>query len=77
MEKIARVPDGKYAQLWINHDKPSSDARHVAGILRVGEFPDLSFTETAHGAEVINAGGEDLFWKYGVRIPMMSAGHSD
>jgi N-acyl homoserine lactone hydrolase len=29
MEKIARVLDEKYAQLWINHDKPSSDARHV------------------------------------------------
>ncbi|HXJ80340.1 MAG TPA: N-acyl homoserine lactonase family protein [Candidatus Methylomirabilis sp.] len=30
MEKIARVLDEKHAQLWINHDKPSSDARHHA-----------------------------------------------
>jgi len=30
MEKIARVLADKHAQLWINHDKPSSDARrHV------------------------------------------------
>jgi len=30
MEKIARVIADKHAQLWINHDKPSSDARrHV------------------------------------------------
>ena len=28
-------------------------------------FADLSFTETAHGAKIINAGGEDLFWRYG------------
>jgi hypothetical protein len=25
-------------------------------------LPDLSFTEAAHGAKVINAGGEDLSW---------------
>ena len=25
-------------------------------------LPDLSFTEAAHGAKVINAGGEELFW---------------
>ncbi|MGP0092041.1 MAG: N-acyl homoserine lactonase family protein [Xanthobacteraceae bacterium] len=30
MEKIARVLVEKYAQLWINHDKPSSDARRHA-----------------------------------------------
>ena len=30
MEKIARVLDEKHAQLWINHDKPSSDARKHA-----------------------------------------------
>jgi len=30
MEKIARLLDEKHAQLWINHDKPSSDARHHA-----------------------------------------------
>jgi len=30
MEKIARVLDEKHAQLWINHDKPSSDARRHA-----------------------------------------------
>ena len=29
MDKIARVLDEKYAQLCINHDKPSSDARHA------------------------------------------------
>jgi N-acyl homoserine lactone hydrolase len=29
MDKIARVLDEKYAQRWINHDKPSSDARHA------------------------------------------------
>jgi N-acyl homoserine lactone hydrolase len=27
MEKIARILDEMHAQLWINHDKPSSDAR--------------------------------------------------
>ena len=27
MGKIARVLDEKHAQLWINHDKPASDAR--------------------------------------------------
>jgi hypothetical protein len=31
-------------------------------------LPDLSLTEAAHGAEVINAGGEDLFWRYGLAI---------
>jgi N-acyl homoserine lactone hydrolase len=30
MEKIARVLAEKHAQLWINHDKPSSDARRHA-----------------------------------------------
>ncbi len=30
MEKIARVLKEKGAQLWINHDKPSSDARRHA-----------------------------------------------
>jgi N-acyl homoserine lactone hydrolase len=30
MEKIARVLDEKHGQLWINHDKPSSDARRHA-----------------------------------------------
>jgi N-acyl homoserine lactone hydrolase len=30
MEKIARVLADKHAQLWINHDKPSSDARRHA-----------------------------------------------
>jgi N-acyl homoserine lactone hydrolase len=30
MEKIARVVADKHAQLWINHDKPSSDARRHA-----------------------------------------------
>jgi glyoxylase-like metal-dependent hydrolase (beta-lactamase superfamily II) len=30
MEKIARVLEEKHAQLWINHDKPSSDARRHA-----------------------------------------------
>jgi N-acyl homoserine lactone hydrolase len=30
MEKIARVVNEKHAQLWINHDKPSSDARRHA-----------------------------------------------
>jgi len=30
MEKIARTIADKHAQLWINHDKPSSDARHHA-----------------------------------------------
>ena len=27
MDKLARVLDDKHAQLWINHDKPSNDAR--------------------------------------------------
>jgi N-acyl homoserine lactone hydrolase len=27
MDKLARVVDEKHAQLWINHDKPSSDTR--------------------------------------------------
>jgi N-acyl homoserine lactone hydrolase len=27
MEKIAKILDERHAQLWINHDKPSSDAR--------------------------------------------------
>jgi glyoxylase-like metal-dependent hydrolase (beta-lactamase superfamily II) len=30
MEKIARILDERHAQLWINHDKPSSDARRHA-----------------------------------------------
>jgi glyoxylase-like metal-dependent hydrolase (beta-lactamase superfamily II) len=30
MEKIARVLADTHAQLWINHDKPSSDARRHA-----------------------------------------------
>jgi N-acyl homoserine lactone hydrolase len=30
MEKIARLMKEKHAQLWINHDKPSSDARRHA-----------------------------------------------
>ena len=30
MEKIARIIADKHAQLWINHDKPSSDARRHA-----------------------------------------------
>jgi len=30
LEKIARVLEEKHAQLWINHDKPSSDARRHA-----------------------------------------------
>lgn len=30
MEKIAHILDDKHAQLWINHDKPSSDARRHA-----------------------------------------------
>jgi hypothetical protein len=30
MEKIARVLAENHAQLWINHDKPSSDARRHA-----------------------------------------------
>ena len=31
-------------------------------------LPDLSFTKTTHGAKVINAAGEDLFWRYGVYL---------
>ena len=30
MEKLARIVADKHAQLWINHDKPSSDARKHA-----------------------------------------------
>jgi len=30
MEKIARVLAEQHAQLWINHDKPSSDPRRHA-----------------------------------------------
>jgi N-acyl homoserine lactone hydrolase len=30
MEKIAHIVEEKHAQLWINHDKPSSDARRHA-----------------------------------------------
>jgi glyoxylase-like metal-dependent hydrolase (beta-lactamase superfamily II) len=30
MDKLARIADEKHAQLWINHDKPSSDARRHA-----------------------------------------------
>jgi len=30
MDKIARILDEKHAQLWINHDKPSSDERRHA-----------------------------------------------
>jgi N-acyl homoserine lactone hydrolase len=30
MDKIGRILDEKHAQLWINHDKPSSDARRHA-----------------------------------------------
>jgi N-acyl homoserine lactone hydrolase len=30
MEKIARIVEEKHAQLWINHDKPSSDTRRRA-----------------------------------------------
>jgi hypothetical protein len=32
-------------------------------------LPDLSFTETAYGVKVINAAGEDVFWKYGASHP--------
>jgi N-acyl homoserine lactone hydrolase len=32
MEKIAHIVDAKHAQLWINHDKPSSDARRHAPV---------------------------------------------
>jgi N-acyl homoserine lactone hydrolase len=30
MDKLARIADEKHAQLWINHDKSSSDARRYA-----------------------------------------------
>jgi N-acyl homoserine lactone hydrolase len=30
MDKLVRIADEKHAQLWINHDKPSSDARRHA-----------------------------------------------
>ena len=30
MEKIAGILEEKHEQLWINHDKPSSDARRQA-----------------------------------------------
>jgi N-acyl homoserine lactone hydrolase len=30
MDKLARIADEKHAQLWINHDKPSSDGRRHA-----------------------------------------------
>lgn len=30
MEKVARIVKEKHAQLWLNHDKPSSDARRHA-----------------------------------------------
>jgi N-acyl homoserine lactone hydrolase len=35
MNKIAHILDDKHAQLWINHDKRSSDARR-----RAPEFHD-------------------------------------
>src|SRR5712671_229480 len=31
----------------------------------LGPLPDLSLTEAADGAKFINAGGEELFWRYG------------
>src|SRR6266481_3709340 len=31
----------------------------------LGHLPDLSLTEAADGAKFINAGGEELFWRYG------------
>jgi hypothetical protein len=34
-------------------------------------LPDLNLTETAHGPEVINAGGEDLFWECGAALSQM------
>jgi N-acyl homoserine lactone hydrolase len=30
MDKLARIADEKHAQLWINHDKSSIDARRYA-----------------------------------------------
>ena len=30
MDKLARIVDERHAQLWINHDKPLSDARRHA-----------------------------------------------
>ena len=30
MDKLARIADEKHAQIWINHDKPSSDSRRHA-----------------------------------------------
>jgi len=30
IDKLARIVDDKHAQLWINHDKPLSDARRHA-----------------------------------------------
>jgi hypothetical protein len=34
-------------------------------------LPDLNLTEAAHGPEVINAGGEDLFWECGAALSQM------
>ena len=34
----------------------------------LGGLPGLSLTEAAYSAEVIDAGGEDLLWRYGSAI---------
>ena len=39
MDKLARIAEEKHAQIWINHDKPSSEARrHAPELYEYGEF---------------------------------------
>ena len=42
MEKIAAIIAKERAQLWINHDQPQSDAKEVAGVLRVMAYAQLA-----------------------------------
>jgi hypothetical protein len=42
MEKIAAIVAKEHAQLWINHDQPQSEAKEVAGVLRVMAYAQLA-----------------------------------
>jgi len=70
MEKIARVVDETHAQLWINHDEPSSDARYAPELYELAASRP-EFHRDRSWRKVINARGEDLFWRYGVSLSHM------
>jgi hypothetical protein len=67
MEKIARVVDETHAQLWINQDEPSSDARYAPELYELAASRP-EFHRGRLRRKLINAGGEDLLWRYGVSV---------